>query len=120
MGRNLQWGCHDVTHVVALGAKVGLTLVAHKETDNAGAPVPDAFSIRVLMDNDTGRTSSITVLVCVWMRLNMAMKMEWSEVGGHSWTLIVLRRERLSSERLESKERWEHRVRSSSGSVGSR
>lgn len=106
--------------MVALGAKVGLTLVAQKETDNAGAPVPDAFASRVLIDNDAGRTPSITVPVCVWMRLNMAMKMERSEVGGHSWTLIVLRRERLSSERLESKERWEHRVRSSSGSVGSR
>ena len=39
MCRNLQWGCHDLTQVVALAAKVGLTLVAHQETDNAGAPV---------------------------------------------------------------------------------
>ncbi|CAJ1395249.1 unnamed protein product [Effrenium voratum] len=50
--RKLQWGCHDVSQLVALGAKAGFSLVAHEETDG---------------------------------------------VGGHSWILIVLRREKIQS-----------------------
>lgn len=55
--RKLHWGCHDVTQVVASGAKVGFSLVAHEETDG---------------------------------------------VGGHSWILIVLRRDRIERRGLEA------------------